>query len=151
MHKSLNLLVAGLIGLSLACVATATQSDELQIYDGNTIVCQDVTNLAVCRIFLNADGTYEAFYFFGKQPKMPEADGPFEQEGREGTYVVARAAGQSWVCIKPAPVGVSMQMETGHEFFGEEACYALSAHKLGDKWTQRSLGKQFTLWLLEGR
>lgn len=137
--------------LTIGGGAVAADAPSSQ-YFNNTLLCQNTSNKAFCRLWLNPDGSYQLYYRFGKQPKMPEADGPFEMEGRDGTYTASSEGAMLNICLKPNPVGIPLQMETAHVFFGEQRCYEVEQHRFNDTWQQQGPdGKTYQLWMLEGR
>lgn len=133
-------------------VAIAADFTPLQSFFDNTLVCQDHDTKAVCHVWLNADGSYYVFYDLGTQLKPALIDGPFQFEGREGTYVLKEQAAGVEVCLRPAAPVVSLAAQRAHEFLSEAECYPLALHNVGARWQQADRrGREYTFWLMAGR
>jgi hypothetical protein len=131
---------------------TAANLTSLQSFFENTLVCQDHETKAVCRVWFNDDGGYYVFYDLGAQSKPASIKGPFQFEGREGTYSVNEQTDGVEVCLHPATPVVSLAAQSAHEFLSEAECYALVLHAVGARWQQSDRrGRQYTFWLMAGR
>ncbi len=130
--------------------AVPSASAVLSHYYGNSLVCRNEKTRAICHVWLDADGRYDAFYDLGAQGKPVGIHGPFEIEGREGRYTLRRRSGAFEVCLQPQPP-MKIEAERAHELFSQAACYPLSRHRVGDQWEVEWQGVRYTLWLLAGR
>jgi hypothetical protein len=138
--------------LPLLSPAAAPPTDPLAAYYENTLACQNQESKAVCRVWLNRDGHYYAFYALGPQAKPPDIDGPFRIEGREGTYTLRAEAGAYQLCLWVAAPRIRIGAEKQRELYSEATCYAFTPHKVGDSWSENDLsGRSNKLWLLAGR
>jgi hypothetical protein len=150
---ALNLIA--LVGVSLMPIlapAAAPPADPLAAYYENTLACQDQVSKAVCRVWLNRDGHYYAFYDLGPQERPPGIDGPFRIEGREGTYTLRTEAGSYQLCLWVAAPRIRIGAEKQRELYSEASCYAFMPHKVGESWNESdSSGRSIKLWLLAGR
>ena len=135
-----------------ATSVTAADLTSLQFFFENTLVCQDRETKAVCRAWFNGDGGYYVFYDLGAQSKPASIDGPFQFEGREGTYSLHEQTGGVEVCLQPAMPVVPLAAQSAHEFLSEAECYPLALHAVGARWQQSDRrGRQYTFWLMAGR
>lgn len=142
---------AGVLLLSFNTVSAA-DADPLAAYYDNTLVCQNQVTKAKCRLWLNRDGKYFAFYDLGSQSKMPDINGPFQINGREGTYTLRKEDGKSKLCLWIAAPRIKINAEQQREVFSEAGCNDFTAHKLGDTWTEKDLmGRDVKFWLMAGR
>jgi hypothetical protein len=142
----------GVCLMPLLAPAAAPPADPLAAYYDNTLACQDQASKAVCRVWLNRDGHYYAFYDLGPQAKQPDIDGPFRIEGREGTYTLRSEAGSYQLCLWVAAPRIRIGAEKQREIYSEATCYAFTPHKLGESWNESdSSGRSIKLWLLAGR
>ena len=66
--KNLSALLGACL-LPLLSQAAAPAADPLAAYYDNTLACQNQVSKAVCRVWLNRDGHYYAFYDLGVQAK----------------------------------------------------------------------------------
>jgi hypothetical protein len=133
-------------------VAIAADFTPLQSFFDNTLICQDRDTKAVCHVWFNSDGSYYVFYDLGLQPKPALVDGPFQFEGREGTYLLKEQAGGVEVCLRPAIPVVALAAQHAHEFLSEAECYPLALHNVGARWQQADRrGREYTFWLMAGR
>lgn len=140
-----------LLAGSLCLVAASATPDPLAGHYGNTVLCQEVDSRHACRLWLDPDGGYKVFYDFGPQNKPATVNGPFQFEGREGTYTIQRDANAVRVCLKPASTA-QYRMQSDRKLFGEAACYAIEPRQPGANWTQRdALDRAVRLWLVAGR
>jgi hypothetical protein len=143
--------VAALAALAVGS-ASATDLTPLRSFFDNTLVCQDHETKAVCHVWFNGDGTYYVFYDLGPQPKPASIEGPFQFEGREGTYSLHEQAAGVEVCLQPAMPVVLLAAQNAHEFLSEMECYPLALHAVGTRWQQSDRrGRQYTFWLMPGR
>jgi hypothetical protein len=130
----------------------AADFTPMQSFFDNTLICQDHDSKAVCHVWFNSDGSYDVFYDLGPQPKPAAIDGPFQFEGREGTYLLKVQGAGVEVCLHPATPVVALAAQHAHEFLSEAKCYALALHHVGARWQQAdSRGREYTFWLLAGR
>ena len=133
-------------------VAIAADYTPLQLFFDNTLICQDHDTKAVCHVWFNRDGSYYVFYDLGPQPKPALIDGPFQFEGREGTYLLKVQAAGVELCLRPAIPVVSLAAERTHEFLSEAECYPLALHNVAARWQQADRrGREYTFWLMAGR
>lgn len=127
-------------------------TDPVANYYDNTLTCQNQVTKAVCRVWLNRDGRYYVFYNLGAQPKMPDINGPFQINGRTGTYTIRNDDGQTRLCLWVEAPRIKINAEQQREMYSEATCYPFTPHKVGDKWSEKDLlGRDLTLWLTEGR
>ena len=152
MNKRLSGLVLVLM-LCLAASLRAADGGTLGDYYDNTLIWQNQISRAVGRLWLNRDGRYYAFYNLGSQSRPPDVNGPFQVEGRIGTYTVREDAGQSLLCLWPAAPRTRLGAEIQHELFAENRCYRLPLHRVGDSWTQLddTDGRAYKYWFVPGR
>jgi hypothetical protein len=133
-------------------VAIAADFTPLQSFFDNTLICQDHDTKAVCHVWLNSDGSYYVFYDLGPQPKPALINGPFQFEGREGTYLLKAQAAGVEVCLRPSAPVVALAAQRAHEFLSEAQCYPLALHNVGARWQQADRrGREYTFWLMAGR
>jgi hypothetical protein len=143
--------------LSVSCVhaaqpVQAVSVDPLANYYANTLTCRNEVTQAICRVWLNRDGQYFVFYNLGKQPKAPDINGPFQINGRTGTWTVRPDGAGVKLCLWVAAPRTKILAEQQKEMYSEATCYPFTAHKVGDKWTDKDLqGREVTMWLTEGR
>jgi hypothetical protein len=131
---------------------TAANLTSLQSFFQNTLVCQDHETKAVCHVWFNDDGGYYVFYDLGAQSKPASIEGPFQFEGREGTYSLREQTAGVEVCLHPAVPVVPLAAQKAHEFLSEAECYPLALHAVGARWQQSDRrGRQYTFWLMAGR
>lgn len=136
--------LAGVFGASQARAAGA------EIFYNNTLYCQNQASFGTCTLWLNGDGTYQVFYNRGVQKVVPQsAAGPFQYEGREGTYTV----NGSQVCLKPdESTQFSYESEKAGEIYAGSGCYDLPALAVGQSVVKAEAGgKSYKFWLLAGR
>ena len=157
-HAQLPSVVGGLVlavFTALALVtpkASAADFTPMQSFFDNTLICQDHDTKAVCHVWFNSDGSYYVFYDLGPQPKPAAINGPFQFEGREGTYFLKVQGAGVEVCLRPATPVVALAAQHAHEFLSEANCYPLALHHVGARWQQAdSRGREYTFWLLAGR
>jgi len=121
--KNLSALLGACL-LPLLSQAAAPAADPLAAYYDNTLACQNQVSKAVCRVWLNRDGHYYAFYDLGVQAKQPDIDGP----------------------------RIRIGAEKQRELYSEATCYGFTPHKVGESWSENDLaGRSNKLWLLAGR
>jgi hypothetical protein len=121
----------GVCLMPLLAPAAAPPADPLAAYYDNTLACQDQASKAVCRVWLNRDGHYYAFYDLGPQAKQ---------------------AGSYQLCLWVAAPRIRIGAEKQREIYSEATCYAFTPHKLGESWNESdSSGRSIKLWLLAGR
>ncbi|MFT3906956.1 MAG: hypothetical protein QM718_11670 [Steroidobacteraceae bacterium] len=131
---------------------SAAPLDPLAELYGNTLVCQNQVTKAKCRLWVNPDGKYFAFFDNGSQPNPPDINGPFQIEGREGTYTVRNDTGANQLCLWIAAPRIKLLAEANKEMYSESACYALGAHKVGESWVEKDAsGRDVKFWLMAGR
>ena len=130
--------------------AADSSGDPLTGYYGNSLVCQNQKTHAVSHVWFDPDGRYYAFYDLGPQAVPARIEGPFEIEGWEGRYTLAREGAAAKVCLATLPA-MKLAAERTRELFSEAVCYELAPHHVGDKWSIEWAGARYTLWLLEGR
>jgi hypothetical protein len=132
--------------------AIAADFTPLQSFFENTLICQDHDTKAVCHAWFNSDGSYYVFYDLGPQSKPAAIDGPFQFEGREGTYTLKLQGAGVEVCLRPATPVVALAAQHAQEFLSDAQCYPLALHNVGARWQQAdSRGREYTFWLLAGR
>jgi hypothetical protein len=139
--------------LCLAAPLPAVDGPRLADYYDNTLIWKNLSTGSVGRLWLNRDGRYYAFYNLGPQPRPPDVNGPFQVEGRIGTYTVRDDGGQSRLCLWPAAPRTRLGAEMQHELFAESRCYPLTLHRVGDSWTQQSSTdtREYKYWFVPGR
>jgi len=131
---------------------SAATADPLANYYTSTLICEDQTTKAQCRLWLNPDGKYFAFYNLGPQSKVPDINGPFQVEGREGTYTLRDDGGVYQLCLWVAAPRIRIGAEVAGEMYSEAACYPFAPHKAGDAWNDKDLvGRDTKFWLMKGR
>jgi hypothetical protein len=138
--------------LPICSQSAAPPADPLANYYDNTLACQNQVSKGVCRVWLNRDGHYFAFYDLGKQETPPGIDGPFRIEGREGTYTVRSEGGSYQLCLWVMAPRIRIGAEKQRELYSETTCYPFTPHKVGESWSEDDLaGRSNKLWLLPGR
>jgi hypothetical protein len=122
-------------------------------YFDNTLIWQNQATGATGRIWLNPDGRYFAFYNLGPQPRPPDIHGPFQVEGRTGTFTVRSENGAAQLCLSPASPRIELGAQLQHELYSEGMCYGFDPHAVGDSWsaTADPLARSYKFWLVKGR
>jgi len=143
------LIGAGLLSLALPLLA----AEPLSEYYDNTLVWQNQSTRAVGRMWLNRDGHYFAFYNMGPQAKVPDTNGPFQVQGRQGSYTLREQDGHYSLCLWPAAPRMRIGAEVQHELFSEGACYSFVPHKSGELWMEDNDpgSRSYKMWLVKGR
>jgi hypothetical protein len=131
----------------------AGELTALHDYFENTLIWQNQATGATGRIWLNQDGHYFAFYNLGPQAKAPDVHGPFQVEGRLGTFTLRTEGGASQLCLWPASPRVQLSAQMQRELYSESACYDFAPHAVGDIWTESAdpLHRSYKFWLVKGR
>lgn len=145
-------LLAGAM-LAVGTLRAAGADDPLANYYDNTLIWQNPATHAIGRLWLERDGHYFAFYNVGAQSQPATPDGPFQVQGREGTYTL-RTAGSGWrLCLWPAAPRIRIGAEGQRELYAGADCYLFSPHAVGDSWTESadSAGRDYRFWLARGR
>jgi hypothetical protein len=152
MRRALLLMIMGVCG-TLPLGARAANPAWLSAYFGNSVVCKALMGPASCHLWLNADGSYDIFYDRGMQSESPkDMHGPFEFEGRDGSYRLENAPTGYRLCLTPNKAAWGYAIEKTHELFAEASCYAIAPHQIGDAWLDiDAYGKHYKMWLLAGR
>jgi hypothetical protein len=145
-----------LLALTSLCWAAGTappvDNSPLASYFDNSLVCEDQSTRATCRLWLYRDGSYRAFFAVAAPPAAPDIHGPFRINGREGTYTLREDGSRHQLCLFAGAPRVLLSAERQQVLFAESRCYPVEAHRVGDRWTQAdALGHRYRLWLLEGR
>jgi hypothetical protein len=125
----------------------------LHQYFDNTLIWKNQATGATGRIWLNADGRYFAFYNLGPQPKPPDVHGPFQIEGRPGTFTLRAEGSESLLCLWPASRRLELGAQLQHELYSEAMCYEFAPHAIGDSWIEDAdpLHRPYKFWLVKGR
>ncbi len=151
-RRLMALLGAAAVACMLAVPASAADADPLAAYYDNTLVCQNQVTKAKCRLWLNRTGKFYVFYDLGSQPKKPDINGPFQINGREGTYTLRKDGAKYKLCLWPAAPRIYINAEQQREVFTDAGCNDFTPHKLNDSWTDKDLvGRDVKFWLMEGR
>jgi hypothetical protein len=131
----------------------ADDPPALHDYFRNTLIWQNQASRATGRIWLNPDGHYYAFYNLGPQPKAPDVHGPFQVEGRLGTFTLRTEAFGSLLCLWPASPRLELKAQQEHELYSESMCYPFVSHAVGDIWEESAdpLHRAYKFWLVKGR
>jgi hypothetical protein len=149
------MLAKGLFGALALSVQPllAGETSALQDYFNNTLIWQNQASGATGRIWLNPDGRYYAFYNLGPQPKPPDVHGPFQIEGRQGTFTLRNEAAGSLLCLWPASPRPELKAQQQHELYSEPMCYPFVPHSVGDIWDDSAdpLNRAYKFWLVKGR
>jgi len=147
-----HLFSAFILLISLYIPTTTHAVEPLADYYNSTLFCQNQQTQAKCWLWLNADGNYFAFYDVGPQEQMPDTNGPFRINGRDGTYTLREAEGGYQLCLWPAAPRIKITAESQREIYSEGSCYPFNIHKPGDEWSGQDLvGRDYKFWLMEGR
>jgi hypothetical protein len=139
------------------CAATqpllAVDLSVLRDYFDNTLIWRNQVTGATGRIWLNPDGRYYSFYNLGPQPKPPDSHGPFQIEGRMGTFSLRAESSAPMLCLSPASPRFDLGAQLQHELYSEALCYGFVAHAVGDIWTESAdpLSRSYKFWLVKGR
>jgi hypothetical protein len=146
--RSLALLLLG-----ASAVARAADAGPVADYFGNTLIWKNLSTQAVGRLWLDADGTYHVFYNLGPQARPPDINGPFQVEGRLGTYTVRDDAGPLALCLWPAAPRVVLGAEKQRELYAEGRCYPFEPRKPGESWKQSAdpTAREYKFWFVPGR
>jgi len=134
--------------------AAHAQTVGAEPFFNNTIYCQNQANLNTCTLWLNSDGSYQVFYNRGVQKTVPQsAGGPFQYEGREGTYSTKIVGAATQACLKPdTSTAFTYNTEKAGELYAGTGCYDLPALAVGaSQIVKEPGGKTYKLWLLSGR
>jgi hypothetical protein len=131
----------------------AGETSALHDYVSNTLIWQNQATRATGRIWLNPDGRYYAFYNLGPQPKAPDVHGPFQVEGRLGTFTLRNETAGSLLCLWPASPRLELKAQQQHELYSESKCYSFAPHTVGDIWEESAdpLNRAYKFWLVKGR
>ena len=158
MRTALLLTVLCVLAACATTDVTAVRSQSLPLpaaFDGNTLLCRNESNRALCHLWLYADGRYFLFYDRGVQQQLPVAGGNFRIEGRRGRYTLAAGSGNTLqLCMQPeATPGKTFQIEIAAELYAGAGCYELAVSRQpGESWMQTaSGGATYKLWLVRGR
>jgi hypothetical protein len=145
--------VSLLLLLALAGPLLAGEPAAAHDYFDNTLIWQNQATGATGRLWLNQDGHYFAFYNLGPQPKPPDVNGPFQVEGRLGTFTLRSEGGAAQLCLWPASPRMQLSAQIQHELFSEGMCYDFVPHAVGDIWTESAdpLHRSYKFWLVKGR
>jgi hypothetical protein len=153
MKKLLMLLLLPLATFALAPKAHAQTVGAASFFN-NTIYCQNQKSLLSCALWLDPDGTYIVFFNRGGQKIMPQsAAGPFQFEGREGTYTTRIVGKDTQACLKPdTSTPFTYYTEKDGEVFAGAGCYTLPVLDVGTSEIKTLPGgKTYKFWLLAGR
>jgi hypothetical protein len=147
---------AGLLASTLVASAGPLLAGDLaplQQYFENTLIWKNQATGATGRIWLNPDGRYFAFYNLGPQPKPPDVHGPFQIEGRLGTFTLRSEGSSSLLCLWPASPRLELGAQLQHEVYSEAMCYEFVPHAIGDSWDEDAdpLHRPYKFWLVKGR
>lgn len=135
-----------------AAIGAAPRAAIPSVYYGNTLVCRDAQANITCHVWFDSDGRYYVFFDLGKQPQPATPHGPFQFEGREGTYTVRMGRQGLEACLHPSSPKIELVADQRHALFAGAACYVVPRHALGDQWQYTDTrGQPYTLWLLAGR
>ena len=139
--------------LLAALPAVAADPDPLASYYENTLIWQNQATKAIGRLWLERDGRYFAFYNVGPQSTPPGANGPFQVQGREGTYTLRNGAAPYQLCLWPAAPRVRIGAEAARELHAEGACYRFTPRDVGAMWDETAdpLNRPYRFWLVKGR
>jgi hypothetical protein len=139
--------------LAIAIPALAADADPLANYYDNTLVWQNQATRAIGRIWLNRDGRYFAFYNVGPQSTPPGTNGPFQVQGREGSYTLRKSAAPYQLCLWPAAPRMRIGAEVARELHAEGACYRFTPREVGAEWNETAdpLNRPYKFWLVMGR
>jgi len=151
--KKLLTLVLLALALGLAPKARA-QTVGAENFFNNTIYYQNQKTLVSGALWLDPDGTYIVYFNRGGQKIMPQsAAGPFQFEGREGTYTTRIVGKDTEACLKPdTSTPFTYYTEKDGEVFAGTDCYALPALAVGTREIKTLPdGKSYKFWLLAGR
>jgi len=144
---------AACFALGGARLASAADSDVLSRYFANTLIWQNQNTHAIGRLWLNADGHYFAFYNLGPQAQMPDANGPFQVQGREGTYTLRHEDAGYQLCLWPAAPRIAIGAQRQGELYAGADCYAFTPHEVGEEWhaTLAAGAASYRFWFVSGR
>jgi len=133
--------------------APSTDPDPLANYYRNTLIWQNQTTHAIGRLWLNPDGRYFAFFNMGPQAKMPDTHGPFQVQGREGSYTLRAAGAQYRLCLWPQAPRITLGAQVQGELYAGADCYPLAPHPVGDLWSESTdpAGPVYKFWFVRGR
>jgi len=146
-------LILGLTAMTAFAVARA-QTVGAENFFNNTIYLQNQKTLVSGALWLNQDGSYIVFFNRGGQKIMPQsAAGPFQLEGREGTYTTRIVGSSTEACLKPdTSTKFTYYTEKGGEVFAGSGCYELPVLAVGASEVKTLPdGKTYKFWLLGGR
>jgi hypothetical protein len=131
----------------------AGETSALHEYFDNTLIWQNRASGAIGRIWLNPDGRYYAFYNLGPQPKAPDVHGPFQIEGRSGTFTMRNMPAGSLLCLWPSSPRAELKAQQQRELYSEAMCYTFVLHSVGDVWDDSAdpLHRAYRFWLVKGR
>jgi hypothetical protein len=148
-------LAAAVLGAVAAAPTLAADEDVLGAYFGNTYIWKNQVSNATGRMWLNADGKYFVFFNMGTQAKMPDdhGNGPWQVQGREGTYTLRRGADGMQLCLWPATRRVDIGAAQSGEIYAESKCYDFTPQQVGASWTAKgdAKGRDYKFWLVKGR
>ena len=141
--------------LALAPFAIAgrahAQSDAASPYFNNSLLCKSQSSGAVCDLWLDAGGKYMVFYDSGKKAYVKGVDGPFEYEGRQGTYTAVVAPDGVRLCLKPEADHPPRPRGNSPALFHDAGCVTLPSHPVGDLWDYSYRGETYKIGLIAGR
>jgi hypothetical protein len=139
--------------LAMARPLLAGDLAALHEYFENTLIWHNQVTGATGRLWLNQDGHYFAFYNLGPQIKPPDVNGPFQVEGRIGTFTLRTERGASLLCLWPASPRLQLAAQIQHELYSEPMCYDFVPHAVDDVWNESAdpLHRSYKFWLVKGR
>ncbi|HTP40426.1 MAG TPA: hypothetical protein VMI92_12740 [Steroidobacteraceae bacterium] len=140
-----------LIALALLPAAGHAAPSPAAAYFGNSLLCKAASTGAVCQLWLDENGKYAVFYDSGKKAYVKGVDGPFQYEGRQGTYTASAVKDGLKVCLKPEADHPPRPRGASPALFHDAGCVTLPTHATGELWDFSYQGETYKMGLIKGR
>ena len=143
-----NIIIAA---MALAPIAAHAQTGPASAYFGNSLLCKSQSSGGVCDLWLDASGKYAVFYDTGKKAYIKGIEGPFENEGRQGTYTATAIGNATEICLTPEIDTPPRPRGNSPSLFHDQGCVTLPNHPAGQLWDFTYQGETYTMGLIKGR
>jgi hypothetical protein len=131
-------------------LAKAADTSAASAYFGNSLLCKSAAG-GVCDLWLEPSGEYSVFYDSGKKAFVKDVTGPFQYEGRKGTYTASRADGGVQICLTPEAENPPRPSGASPALFHDAGCVTVPDHPLGEVWNFTFQGEGYKVGLIKGR
>lgn len=140
-----------LIALALLPLTSPAAESPAAAYFGNSLLCKSAKTGAVCELWLDESGKYAVFYDSGKKAFVTGVNGPFQNEGRQGTYTAKAGKDGLKLCLKPETDKPPRPKGASPALFHDAGCLTLPAHAVGELWDFTWQGETYKMGLIKGR